>query len=219
MQISEFKSFIEGSLLPNIQLKTVSPVEPIIVENHTEEWKLLGKGNYAAVFTHPAMPDWVVKIYGRNPEGLQKEIFVYEKLGSHKAYSRLGGYGRSYLILKRIEGITLFHAMVKGIPIPVSVIHDIDSALQYARDRGLNPFDVHGKNVVMNKNRGYIVDISDFYKSGYCSKWDDLKKAYYWIYRPLILKWHPPFPFRAVDSIRTLYRLYRKLRKRIKKAD
>lgn len=40
----------------------------------------------------------------------------------------------------------------------------------------MNPFDVHGKNIVMFDGRGYIVDVSDFYKQGTCRKWADLKK-------------------------------------------
>ncbi|MBM7693097.1 serine/threonine protein kinase [Peribacillus deserti] len=214
MQIEEFKDLIEKSLLPNIDLKADSPFDPILVRNYSASWKLLGNGNYAAVFVHSSRPEWVVKVYGRNQEELKKEIQVYQKLGSHPSYSFLYGYGKNYLILKRIDGITLFNALVKGVPIPESVIKEIDTALKDAKTKGLNPYDVHGKNVAMNGGRGYIVDISDFYKKGYCSKWDDLKKAYYRIYKPFIFKFHPPFPFAIVDSIRKGYRLYKKVKRK-----
>lgn len=159
----------------------------------------------------------VVKVYGRRPEELQKEIEVYKKLGNHDSFSTLYGYGETYLVLKKIEGVTLFEAVVKGMQIPISVIDDIDQGLEYARSVGLNPFDVHGKNVVMFKGRGYIVDVSDFYKLGYCRKWDDLKKAYYKIYKPFLYKFHPPIPFFIVDGIRKGYRMYRKLKRNRKK--
>ncbi|PLT28985.1 serine/threonine protein kinase [Peribacillus deserti] len=214
MQIEEFKELVEGSLLPNIDLIADSPFDPIIVRNDSTSWKLLGNGNYAAVFVHHSKPEWVVKVYGRNHEELKKEIQVYQKLGHHPSYSFLYGYGKNYLILKRIEGITLFNALIQGVPIPVTVIKDIDRALRDAKAKGLNPYDVHGKNVAMSGGRGYIVDISDFYKTGYCSKWDDLKKAYYRIYKPLILKLHPPFPFVIVDSIRKGYRFYKKVKRK-----
>jgi len=43
--------------------------------------------------------------------------------------------------------------------------------------------DVHGRNVMMLSGRGLVVDVSDFDEET-CSKWNDLKKAYYWLYRP-----------------------------------
>ena len=217
MQKAEYINLIETELLPKIQLITTSPFDPIIVKNRSSFWKTIGSGNYAGVFTLDAQPEWVVKVYGRNPEELKKEIEVYIKLGNHKSYSSLYGYGENYLILKKLEGITLFDAVVRGIPIPEAVIKDIDSGLDYARSVGLNPYDVHGKNVVMFKERGYIVDISDFYKLGFCRKWKDLKKAYYKIYLPFIYKIHPPIPFFIVDAVRKGYRMYRRLKKKIRK--
>lgn len=214
MTLEEYVYLIENELLGKVELFSESPFDPINVRNHSESWELIGKGNYAAVFIHKAKPEWVVKMYGRNPEELEKEIGVYKKLGTHEAFSTLYTYGEQYLVLKKLEGITLFNALIKGIKIPESVIRDVDDALEYARSVGLNPYDVHGKNVVMNQGKGYIVDVSDFYKTGYCSKWDDLKKAYYKIYAPWISKCHPPIPFFVVDGIRKGYRLYKRGKKK-----
>ena len=138
---------------------------------------------------------------------------VYKKLGNHESFSSLIDHRDNYLILKRIDGINLFDAVVNGIPIPESVIKDVDEGIAYTRSVGLNPFDIHGKNVVMSSGRGYIVDISDFYKQGKCRKWDDLKKAYYKIYLPFLYKYHPRIPYFIVNSIRKGYRLYRKIKK------
>lgn len=217
MKVDKYIQLIENELLPRIHLKQASPYNPIIVNNQSNTWKTIGSGNYAGVFTHNSHPEMVVKVYGRRPEELQKEIEVYKKLGNHDSFSTLYGYGETYLVLKKIEGVTLFEAVVKGMQIPISVIDDIDQGLEYARSVGLNPFDVHGKNVVMFKGRGYIVDVSDFYKLGYCRKWDDLKKAYYKIYKPFLYKFHPPIPFFIVDGIRKGYRMYRKLKRNRKK--
>jgi hypothetical protein len=214
MESNQYSNFIEKELLLNIDLTVQSPFDPIIVNNRSNSWKTVGSGNYAGVFSHESLPERVVKVYGRNPEELKKEIEVYKRLGSHPAYSELYGYGETYLVLKKLKGITLFDAVVKGKQIPERVIEDIDRGLAYARSIGLNPFDVHGKNVVMYQGRGYIVDVSDFYKQGYCRKWDDLKKAYYKIYRPYLLKFHPPIPFFIVDGVRKGYRKYRRWRKR-----
>jgi len=217
MNINKLVHLIESELLPNINLSVLSPFDPIIVENRTNIWKTIGCGNYAGVFLHEDYPEVVVKVYGRSQEELVKEIEVYQKLGIHESFSRLYTYGESYLVLKKLEGITLFNALIKGIQIPKIVIEDIDDGLAYARSVGLNPFDVHGKNVVMFEGRGYIVDVSDFYKQGICRKWDDLKKAYYKIYRPFLYKYHPPIPFFFVDGVRKGYRMYRRLKRKWEK--
>jgi hypothetical protein len=213
MKIDKYIRLIGNELLPNIQLSIEGPYDPIIVKNFSNTWKTIGSGNYAGVFLHQSNPKWVVKVYGRKPEELTKEVEVYKKLGDHPSFSSLIDYGDNYLILKRIDGVNLFDAVVKGIRIPESVIQDVDEGIEYARSVGLNPFDVHGRNVVMSDGRGYIVDVSDFYKQGKCRKWDDLKKAYYKIYIPFILKYHPPIPFSVVNSVRKGYRLYRKIKK------
>ncbi|MEH7414179.1 serine/threonine protein kinase [Neobacillus drentensis] len=217
MNINEYVNLIETELLPNIDLSVFRPFDPIIVENRSHSWRTIGCGNYAGVFFHSSYPDLVVKVYGRNHEELEKEIGVYKKIGSHKSFSRLYAFGENYLILKKLEGITLFNALIKGVQIPKVVIEDIDHGLEYARSVGLNPFDVHGKNVVMFEGRGYIVDVSDFYKQGYCQKWDDLKKAYHKIYRPFLFKYHPPIPFTFVDGIRKGYRMFRKVKRKLEK--
>ena len=213
MKIEKYTKLIGNELLPNIQLSAEGPFDPIIVKNLSNTWKTIGSGNYAGVFLHQSNPTWVVKVYGRKPEDLKKEVDVYKKLGKHQSFSSLIYYGDNYLVLKRIDGINLFDALVKGIPIPMSVIHDVDEGIAYARSVGLNPYDIHGKNVVMSNGRGYIVDVSDFYKQGKCKKWDDLKKAYYKIYLPFISKYHPPIPFFIVNNVRKGYRLYRKIKK------
>lgn len=213
MHIQSFVHLIEEDLLPNIKLSVESPFDPIIVNNHTKSWRTIGSGNYAGVFEHPSMPNVVVKVYGRNKEEIKNEMSVYKRLGEHESFSSLYAFSDDYLVLKKIEGITLFNAVIKGIAIPESVIKDIDRGLQYAKSRGLNPFDVHGKNVVLHNGKGYIVDISDFYKKGYCSKWKDLKKAYYKIYKPFFLRWHPPVPFIMMELVRKGYRFYKKLKR------
>jgi hypothetical protein len=213
MLLDRYMKLIDKELLPNIQLTSESPFDPIIVKNHTRSWETIGNGNYAGVFSHSSHPHLVVKVYGRSPEELKKEIEVYKKLGNHESYSNLYAYGEDYLVLKKLEGITLFDAVVNGVPIPDSVIRDIDNGLRYAKSVGLNPYDVHGKNVLMNNGKGFIVDVSDFYKQGYCCKWDDLKKAYYKIYRPFLLKYHPPIPLFLMNLVRKGYRFYRKKKK------
>ncbi len=67
--------------------------------------------------------------------------------------------------MKRLKEITLYDAVHKGIKIPKQVILDINQALEYAREQGLTPAMFTGKNVMMEKGRGYVVDVSDFLKT------------------------------------------------------
>ncbi|KSU86798.1 serine/threonine protein kinase [Bacillus sp. VT 712] len=214
---NQFIELIETSLLPNLIIKSENEHDPVIVEYVPGEWILIGKGNYAAVFYHPLYEGLVVKVYGRSFEEVKKEANVYKKLGKHPAYSQLYYYTDHYLILKRLQGITLYEAVQKRVIIPLTVIDDVNDALAYAKSRGLNPFDVHGKNVMMKEGRGYVVDISDFYKKGIDKKWTDLVKAYHKIYVPIIKKYHLAISPSLLNLTRHVYRLYRKVKNKYKK--
>jgi hypothetical protein len=93
--------------------------------------------------------------------------------------------------------------------IPPKVIKDIDYALDYARTRRLYPHDVHGKNVMMFEGRGLVVDISDFLQQEKCSKWDDLKRAYYLIYLPIFYTLRLRVPYALLNTVRKTYRFIR----------
>jgi hypothetical protein len=77
----------------------------------------------------------------------------------------------------------------------------------YARRCSLHPHDVHGRNVMMYQGRGLVVDISDFLHLEACSKWNDLKKAYYWLYRPVLRPLRLRVPYSGLDMLRKSYRL------------
>ena len=93
-------------------------------------------------------------------------------------------------------------------------MHDIDTALAYAKARGLFAHDVHGRNLMLHQGRGFIVDISDFLNPDPCRAWQDLLVAYRWIYLPLIAPLNLRIPAALMDSVRRGYRLYRRLRRR-----
>ncbi len=209
-----FYELIEQELIPSISLESKKPHDPIVVDNTPKGWTCIGTGNYAAVFVHVSEPNLVVKVVVRESEGLEKEANVYKRLGDHPAYSKLIHSGLNYLVLKRIEGITLYDALAKGVRIPENVINDINKALEYAMNRGLNPIDVHGKNVMMKDGRGYVVDVSDFYKVGKDEKWNDLVKAYYGIYIKTLYKYPIKIPFIFLDLLRHSYRFYKKTKRK-----
>ncbi|HYG59708.1 MAG TPA: serine/threonine protein kinase, partial [Symbiobacteriaceae bacterium] len=137
---------------------------------------------------------------------------VYRRLGIHPAYSRCLHAGEGYLILERLRGVTMYDCFRRGIRIPEQVIHDVDEALAYARSRGLNPRDVHAKNVMVRDGRGMVADVSDFLEPGHCSRWEDLKRVYYRFYRPLLYRYPVPIPSSLLNLIRRGYRLLKRPR-------
>ncbi|WP_414753494.1 serine/threonine protein kinase [Anabaena sp. CCY 9910] len=204
---THFQESIYQELLPSLQIESVNPRNLIQVTYVPQPWLLLGKGNYAAVVYHPDYPEFVVKIYAPRRPGYEEEVEVYHRLGSHPAFSECLYAQDGFLVLKRLYGTTLYDCMHLGLPIPKQVIRDIDEALEYARSRGLYPHDVHGRNVIMHEGRGLVVDISDFLHQEPCSKWHNLKKAYYWLYLPVLRPLRLPVPYSALDWIRKCYRL------------
>lgn len=202
---------IHQVLLPQVKLASPEPHNPVVVHSVPSPWQVLGTGNYAAVFMHPGFPESVVKIYAPGRSGCTDEVQVYHHLGCHPAFSQLIHAGDGFLVLKRLHGITLYNAMHQGVPIPEQVIKDIDAALHYARQRGLFPHDVHGRNVLMHNGRGWVADVSDFLHPETCRAWNDLKTAYYWLYRPVLRPLRVRVPYFVLDLVRSVYRLWRQL--------
>lgn len=207
-----FIQIIENELLPQIKIASINPYDPIVIHSLPDPWQKVGTGNYAAVVSHPDYPDYVVKIYAPGRPGFADEVTVYQQIGNHPAYSKCYHYGKNYLILKKLCGITLFECFHQGIPIPLSVIEDVDNALSYARKKGLTPHDIHGKNILMYKGHGFVVDISDFNKKEPCSKWSDFKKAYFTLYYPFFFRHPIKIPYFILNLIRKSYRLYHKMK-------
>jgi hypothetical protein len=210
-EIGAFLHLIHSVLLPEVQLESLNPEDPIVVHFTPCPWQLLGTGNYAAVFCHPEHPDFVVKVYAPGREGFEEEVRVYALLEQHPAFSKCFYAEQGFLILLRLYGTTMYDCLHLGKAIPKQVITDIDRALEYARSKGLRPHDIHGHNVMVKNDRGAIVDVSDFLKQEDCSTWDDLKTAYYWIYCPFLL--HLPWgvPRWCLTAVRKGYRYYKKI--------
>jgi hypothetical protein len=209
-EVAALVAQVEAELLPAARLESLHPGEPVVAHQVPDGWDLVGTGNYAAVFAHPSCPAWVVKVYAPGRPGIEDEAEVYARLGEHPAYSRCAHVGAGYLVLLRLHGVTLFDQLRRGLPIPPSAIDEIDRALDHARAVGLFPHDVHAKNVMIDAGgRGLVVDVSDFRHVVPCTRWDDLKRAYRWLYRPL-LGWRSiPLPLWLLDAVRRAYRWVR----------
>jgi len=207
---------VEGELLVTVCVRSIDPHDPVRVENLPCPWAVVGCGNYAAVFLHPDHPSLVVKVYAQGREqGIALEAEVYRRIGRHPALSECFHVGSNYLVLRRLYGVTLYDCVRQGITIPAQAIADIDAALSYARQRGLYPHDVHGRNLMLHQGRGFLVDLSDFLNPEPCRAWQDLRLAYRWLYRPLIAPLRLRLPGPLLNATRRCYRVYRRLWRRI----
>ncbi len=202
---------VRQDLLPNLHLESIAPHDPVVVHRAPAPWTCLGAGNYAAVFVHPEYPAQAVKVYAPGRPGLEAEIEVYRRLGKHPAFSRCYFSEAPFLVLKRLPGITLYDSLHRGVAIPPQVIRDIDAALDYVRSRGLFPHDVHGRNVMQHEGRGVVVDVSDFLNATPDRAWQDVRRAYWWVYRPVLLPLGLRIPYALLDWVRAGYRLFRRL--------
>ncbi|PMB01033.1 serine/threonine protein kinase [Fischerella thermalis CCMEE 5268] len=210
--IDQFIETVHQELIPKLQIESIDPHDPVKISYLPHPWQRLGAGNYAAVVYHPDYPNWVVKIYAPGRPGFEEEVEVYRRIGSHPAFSECLYATGGFLILKRLHGVTLYDCIHRGLRIPKQVIRDIDEALEYARRRGLYPHDVHGRNVMMHHGRGLVVDISDFLQAEKCSKWNNLKRAYYWLYLPIFSPLRLRLPYFVLDIVRKSYRFLGKLK-------
>jgi hypothetical protein len=205
------RQLIERTLRPTLRIESVSPHDPVVARHVPEPWRVLGCGNYAVVLFHPGHPELVIKVYAPGRAGFDAERTVYRRLGKHPAYSRCLHAENGILVLRRLHGVTLYDAVHRGLAIPERVIRDIDAALDYARERGLHPHDVHGRNVMMHEGRGLVVDVSDFLDEEDCTKWRDLRAAYFRVYRPVFMRLRLRVPYAALDVVRFGYRILRRV--------
>ncbi len=209
-RLSALHSLVEQELLSQLKVRIVGEGEPVDIIAVPSRWQLVGKGNYAVVVEHPEFPGVVVKVYAEADNECSEEAAVYRALGEHPAFSRCYLSGERYLLLKKLNGVTLYDCVIRGLRVEKQVFIDVEAALEYARLRGLYPHDVHGKNLMMYEGRGYVVDISDFYINDDCRMWSDLKKAYERIYLKTLYKLPIPVPAWVLDLVRKGYRAYRK---------
>lgn len=113
----------------------------------------------------------------------QEEADIYKALPDHPYFPGIYDFGENYIVIDYVEGITLFECLAKGIPIVEEKINEIDEALLLAREKGLNPSDIHLRNIILTSAGTIkIIDVARFKQTKICSQWDDLKQAFYKFY-------------------------------------
>ena len=82
------------------------------------------------------------------------------------------------------RGLHLFECLTNGIVISDEVVQEIDRAIQLARHEGLNPSDIHLRNLFLTRDKQVkIIDVARFRQTKDCIKWRDLHYAFYHYYK------------------------------------
>ncbi|WP_252503027.1 protein kinase family protein [Sporosarcina sp. Marseille-Q4943] len=109
----------------------------------------------------------------------KEEAGIYGELQDIVYYPSVYASGVNFIVIDFIEGLTLFDCIVQGKVIERTHIAEIDHALSLATARGLNPSDIHLRNILITiDNDVKIIDVARFRQKKDCQQWDNLKRAY-----------------------------------------
>lgn len=177
--------------------------EPVTISGEADDLKCIGVGTDAAVFQALFAPAYAFKVYAKDKVHKVKiEANVYEILGDSPFFSTCFASYDEYLVLSYEEGKTLFDCILQGIHIPKQVINEVEDAREYVRKKGLNPRDIHLKNILLQNGRAKIIDVSEYTLQGNDYRWEHLKKGYEQYYHVIDGN---SVPFWLVETIRKWY--------------
>ncbi|MGM0873228.1 MAG: protein kinase family protein [Bacillota bacterium] len=171
----------------------------ILVKQHHKELVQIGTGRSACVFKIKGT-NKVIKVFP--PQFIhiaQIESDIYRMLTDIDYFPTIYETGPNFLTMDYIKGETLFSCLNKGIPIDVKHIKEVDHILDLVRKAGLNPSDIHLRNIIITPdNKIKMIDVARFKQKKHCTQWEDLKNAYFCYYQ------HPLFPKKFPESILNL---------------
>lgn len=177
--------------------------EPVTIQGHSEQLKCIGIGTDAAVFQHVHAPDYAFKVFAKAvADKIEIEQKIYDMIGESPFFPTCFARTERYLVISYEKGTTLFDCILQGIHIPKQVIKDVDAACEDLRQKGLNPRDIHLKNILLYNGRAKILDVSEYLKPGNDFRWLHLKEAYEKYYHLIDGK---PVPFWIVETVRKWY--------------
>ncbi|MCJ8008806.1 protein kinase family protein [Lederbergia wuyishanensis] len=167
---------------------------------------LIGAGRSAYVFkinnTNQAL-----KIFFPSHQYLANvEADVYKSIQHINYFPKFYESGIGYLVIDYIEGYTLFECLTRGIPISENNIKEVDMAIQLARKEGLNPSDIHLRNIIIHNGKIKMIDVARFKQVETDKQWIDLKNAFYHLYtKSFFPKKIPAF---ILNGIAVLYKRF-----------
>lgn len=177
----------------------------VVLAEKDDRLRLIGEGRSAFAFRISGT-DLVLKVFFPPFERIAaEEAEIYKELKGNPFFPALYDSGCNYLVIDYVQGTTLFNCLVKGIPIASRHIKEVDDALQLAREKGLNPSDIHLRNIIVTpKGDVRLIDVARFRQTKKCSQWDDLKIAFYKFYK------HKRFPKKVPEYAMNLVAFFYK---------
>lgn len=189
--------------LSKVKVTSNGKNELVTVKGNSDKLQCIGVGTDAAVFRYIYVPRYAFKVFSNEKlEKMEIEIEVYLKLGQSEYFPVYYGRGFNFLVLSFEEGITLYDCLLKGVHIPAQVIQDVENARNYAFNRGLNPRDIHLKNIILREGRAKLLDVSEYLNPGNDNRWEYLKEGYKEYYHLIDGK---AIPHWIIETIRKWY--------------
>jgi len=189
--------------LDKVKITSNGENELVTVKKNSDAFECVGVGTDAAVFRFIDNPSYAFKVFSNEKiDKIAVETDVYLKLGHSEYYPLYYGNGSNFLVISYEEGLTLYDCLLKGVHIPEQVIHDVDNARRYAFEQGLNPRDIHLKNILLHQGRAKIIDVSEYLKPGNDKRWEYLKEGYHHHYHLIDGK---ALPHWLIETVRKWY--------------
>ena len=143
--------------------------------SHDNTLKLVGTGRSAFVFRIKSS-NKAMKIFFPDFTYIAKEeAEIYKTLQNIAYYPSIYEAGSNYIVMDYIEGQTLFECISYGNIITPDHIKEIDYALSLAVKQGLNPSDIHLRNIfITSTGEIKIIDVARFRQRKNCKQWDNL---------------------------------------------
>lgn len=189
--------------LDTIKITANGANELVTVKKNSDAFECVGVGTDAAVFRFIDAPDYAFKVFSNEKiDKIEVETDVYLKLGQSAYYPRCYGRGSNFLVISYEQGLTLYDCLLKGVHIPEQVIQDVDNARRYAFEQGLNPRDIHLKNILLHQGRAKIIDVSEYLQPGNDKRWEYLREGYLHHYHLIDGK---ALPHWLIDTVRKWY--------------
>lgn len=192
--------------ISQVKVESAGRSYPVQVTAQPENLRCVGLGTTAAVFQFKKRPELAIKVFlPTHITTCRVEGEIYTQLGASPYYPIFYGRRNNFLVIGYRPGLNVYDYLLQGIHIPERVLLDVEEGLAYARSRGLNPSDIHLKNIIIHEGRGYLVDVSSYRRQGDCKRWLSLRHAYYNYYLEL---YQPGLavPSWVLEAIRTWYK-------------
>lgn len=140
---------------------------------------LVGTGRSAFVFRIKSTMTAMKVYFPAFTRVAMEEAEIYKKLQGIVYYPTVYASGSNFVVMDYIEGLTLLDCMVNRKVITSSHITEIDHALSLAIARGLNPSDIHLRNIFITDNGNIkLIDVARFRQKKHCHQWEHLKRAF-----------------------------------------